>query len=319
MTSFQREAICDFSLGNPFYIGATVSFYTIDSNGDATTTLATLYAGISGADTLANPQKLGSEGRFVQPVYVAEPVIGVVTPKNAVNSHATGVIHPDLGVDAASAAQASAEQASSYTAVIQELYARVKSAVNSLSGITAFGLSLIESDNAAAGRTVMGAQQDVITTRGDLIRGNSGGAAERLALGSAGHVVKSDGADLIMGGQSEVLVIACTGETAALTTGTAKVTFRMPFAMTVSAVRGSLSTAQTSGSVVTVDINEGGASILSTKMTFDNGEKTTTTAAAAAVISDTALADDAEMTIDIDQVGDGTAAGLKVAIIGTRA
>lgn len=115
------------------------------------------------------------------------------------------------------------------------------------------------------------------------------------------------------------IVVAASDETTALTTGTAKVTFRMPHAMTVTAVRCSLSTAQTSGSIFTVDINEGGSSILSTKLTIDNTEKTSTTAATAAVISDSALADDAEITIDIDQIGDGTAKGLKVVLIGTRA
>jgi hypothetical protein len=112
--------------------------------------------------------------------------------------------------------------------------------------------------------------------------------------------------------------LAASDETTALTAGTAKVTFRMPYAMTVTAVRASLTTAQTSGSIFTVDINEGGTSILSTKLTIDNTEKTSVTAATPPVISDTALADDAEMTIDIDQIGDGTAKGLKVTIIGTR-
>jgi len=112
--------------------------------------------------------------------------------------------------------------------------------------------------------------------------------------------------------------LAASDETTALTAGTAKVTFRMPYAMTVTAVRASLTTAQASGSIFTVDINEGGASILSTKLTIDNTEKTSTTAATAAVISDSALADDAEITIDIDQIGDGTATGLKITIIGTR-
>lgn len=114
------------------------------------------------------------------------------------------------------------------------------------------------------------------------------------------------------------LGIACSDESTALTTGTAKVTFRMPRAVTLTAVRASLSVAQTSGSIFTVDINEGGSTILSTKITIDNGEKTSTTAATAPVISDTTLADDAEITIDIDQVGDGTAKGLKVFLIGTR-
>lgn len=113
--------------------------------------------------------------------------------------------------------------------------------------------------------------------------------------------------------------LACSDETTALTAGTAKVTFRMPYAMTVTAVRASLTTAQTSGNIFTVDINENGTTILSTKLTIDNTEKTSTTAATAPVISDSSLADDAEITIDIDQIGDGTAKGLKITIIGTRA
>ncbi len=115
---------------------------------------------------------------------------------------------------------------------------------------------------------------------------------------------------------TECIILAPSDETTALTTGTAKITFRMPYAFTVTGVRCSLTTAQTSGSIFTVDINEAGTTILSTKLTIDNTEKTSTTAVTAAVISDTALADDAEITVDIDQVGDGTAKGLKVVLIG---
>ena len=122
--------------------------------------------------------------------------------------------------------------------------------------------------------------------------------------------------------KTQVLVeicVAASDESTALAAGTSKITFRMPHAMTLTAVRASLSTAQSSGSIFTVDINEGGATILSTKITIDNTEKTSTTAATPAVISDAALADDAEITVDIDQIGDGTAKGLKVYLIGTRA
>ncbi len=113
----------------------------------------------------------------------------------------------------------------------------------------------------------------------------------------------------------QVIAIACSDETTAITAGTNKVKFRMPYAFTLSAVRGSLTDAQASGSIFTVDVNETASSILSTKLTIDNTEKTSTTAAAA-VISDTSLADDAEITIDVDQVGDGTAKGLKIYLIG---
>lgn len=117
----------------------------------------------------------------------------------------------------------------------------------------------------------------------------------------------------------QCIAIAASDETTALTAGAGKVTFRMPYAMTLTGVRASLTTAQASGSIFTVDINEAGVTILSTKITIDNSEKTSTSAATAPVISDTALADDAEITIDIDQVGDGTAKGLKVYLIGRPA
>lgn len=116
--------------------------------------------------------------------------------------------------------------------------------------------------------------------------------------------------------QKEVVVIAVSDETTALTTGTAKVTFRMPFAMTLTEVRASLTTDSSSGNPA-IDINESGVSIFSTTLTIDSGEKTSTTAATPAVISDASLADDAEMTVDIDTAGTG-AAGLKVYLIGTR-
>jgi hypothetical protein len=89
----------------------------------------------------------------------------------------------------------------------------------------------------------------------------------------------------------------------------------MPAAMTVTAVRASLNVASSSG-LVTIDINEGGVSILSTKLTIDANELTSTTAATPPVISDSALADDAEITIDIDGAGTG-AKGLKIWLIGS--
>jgi hypothetical protein len=113
------------------------------------------------------------------------------------------------------------------------------------------------------------------------------------------------------------LGIACSDETTALTTGFAKATFRVPAAMTITEIRASLSTASTSGAV-TIDVNEGGVSLLGTLLTIDQDAKTSTTATVPATIIDTALADDAEITVDIDGAGTG-AAGLKVYIIGTLA
>ena len=123
-------------------------------------------------------------------------------------------------------------------------------------------------------------------------------------------------AKIAAGAIVDVIIVPVVGETTTLTTGTAKRTFRMPYGFVLTAVRASLTTVSSSGTP-TVDINEGGTSILSTKLTIDANEKTSTTAATAAVISDAALADDAEITIDIDAAGTG-AKGLKVYLIGYR-
>ena len=148
---------------------------------------------------------------------------------------------------------------------------------------------------------------NITTTAGDIAFFGSDGSGNWRCLS---YMRNAGTARLV----TETLVIAVSDETTAITTGTAKVTFRMPYPMTVTLVRASVSTASSSGAV-TVDINENGTSILSTKLTIDQSELTSTTAATPYVLSDTALADDAELTIDIDGAGTG-AKGLKVLIRG---
>jgi hypothetical protein len=117
--------------------------------------------------------------------------------------------------------------------------------------------------------------------------------------------------------ETVVLSMACSDETTDLAVATSVYIFRMPFAMTLTGVKASVNTAPT-GATVTVDINESAVSVLSTKLTIDATEKTSLTAAIPAVISDSALADDSEITIDIDQVGSTiTGAGLKLTLYGT--
>lgn len=139
---------------------------------------------------------------------------------------------------------------------------------------------------------------------------DSAGAVTFLAPASN---LTISGTDLLV---TESMIIAVGDEITAITTGTAKVTFRMPYAFTLTEVRASLTTASSSG-IPTVDINEAGTTILSTKLTIDANETTSTTAAVPPVISDASLADDASMTIDIDVAGTG-AAGLKVYLIGRK-
>lgn len=173
--------------------------------------------------------------------------------------------------------------------------------------------------------TLAASMADVLDLSGQELRADDPGADRILfwddSEGKLRHLSLAGG--LAIDGTTLTVPVeiglACSDETTALTTGTAKVTFRLPYAMTLTAVRASVTTAPT-GSTLVVDINEGGTSVLSTKLSIDATETTSTTAATAAVISDSALADDAKITIDIDQVGATIAgAGLKVWLIGRRA
>jgi hypothetical protein len=206
---------------------------------------------------------------------------------------------------------------------LQSVLDKGSSASSVTTDITVEGLENITIRTDGTGKTI-----DILNLDGPFLRLtsdfiiSSGGVLypwPGAAPAANGYVLKAqtDGTLSWAAQEPKVIQIAASDETTALTTGTAKITFRMPYAMTLTAVRASLSTTQTSGSILTVDINEGGSTILSTKLTIDNGEKTSTTAVTPPVISDTALADDAEITIDIDQVGDGTAKGLKITLIGT--
>jgi hypothetical protein len=115
---------------------------------------------------------------------------------------------------------------------------------------------------------------------------------------------------------TESIVVAASDEAQAISTTGVKTTFRMPYGFTLTDIKASLTTA-TSGTF-TVDVLLSGSSILSTPLTFDATEKTTNTAATQPVISTSALTDDGEVTIDVTNVGGGTATGLKVTFIGTK-
>lgn len=103
----------------------------------------------------------------------------------------------------------------------------------------------------------------------------------------------------------------------AITTGTAKVTFRMPYAFTLTGIRASLTGSSSSGAPI-FDVNEAGTSIMTTnKLLIDVSELTSVTAATAATLTDTSLADDASMTVDVDTAGTGADGG-KMCLIGYK-
>lgn len=161
-----------------------------------------------------------------------------------------------------------------------------------------------------SGNLILPGSANITAVAGDccLVVGEGGGVTRMVAYWC------SDGKPLL---EPAEILVAVGDESTALVAGTAKITFRMPFAMTLDAIpRGSLTTASSSG-VVQVDINLSGSTIFSTELTIDENELTSTTANIPAVLSTTALTDDGQITIDI--VADGTsAAGLKVLLRGYR-
>ena len=216
-------------------------------------------------------------------------------------------------------------------------------------GITSFGAGIA----AALGVNIGSAGAPVLFngnagTPSAIVLTNATGTAAGLSVGNATSSTSSSysgglattGATVVVSGASppsagqrltatsstaadwewdkDPLVVACSDETTDLTTGTAKVTFRMPYAMTLTAVRLSVNTAPT-GSVIIVDVKEGGTTIFSTKPQIATSAKTSVGGAVPGVISDTALEDDAEITINLDQIGSTIAGkGLKVSLIGTH-
>lgn len=109
--------------------------------------------------------------------------------------------------------------------------------------------------------------------------------------------------------------LALSDESTVITTGTGKLTFRMPYACKFTKIpRINVNTASSSG-LVTVDIKKNGTTIFSTLLTIDANEKTSVTALTPCVLTTnpTTFADDDEITFDITVAGTG-AKGLKATL-----
>jgi hypothetical protein len=100
----QRALLTDFALKNPYYAAASVTVFEVNANLQQTATVATLFAGPTGATLRPNPIPLDSEGKFPGPVYVEKPVIMVVTPAGGPSQvlGVTGLIPRWRGIWAAS-------------------------------------------------------------------------------------------------------------------------------------------------------------------------------------------------------------------------
>lgn len=139
-----------------------------------------------------------------------------------------------------------------------------------------------------------------------------------ISNGESGSSVRTKLNTVIAEHNFESIIIPFSDETTPLTTGTNKVRFRMPFGFMLTGIRANLGVAQSSGSILTIDVNKNGTTVLSTKITIDNTEKTSVTAATPPVISVSSFSSDDEVEIDVDQVGVGDAVAGKVTLIGYR-
>ena len=167
-----------------------------------------------------------------------------------------------------------------------------------------------------------------LTTKGDLHGFSTSNV--RVPVGTNNYVLTADSTnangvvwlDASSIKHSNALEVACSDESTALTTGTAKCTFRMPFAMTLNSgedgFRASLTGAGSTSGSTTIDCNMNGSTLLTTKCTINYGDKTSVGATVPVVIGTTALLDNSEITVDIDGLtGGADETGLKIQLIGT--
>ena len=166
-----------------------------------------------------------------------------------------------------------------------------------------------------------GVAEDLLTTKGDTHGYTTENA--RVAIGTNTQVLTADSTEALglkwadTANTPESFVVACSDETSDLTTGQ-KTIFRIPYGFVLTAVRASVTTAPT-GSGMIIDIEQNGASILSTLITIDAGETSSTQAATSPVISTATLIDTAQISFDIDQIGStNSGQGLKVYLIGSK-
>jgi hypothetical protein len=141
-----------------------------------------------------------------------------------------------------------------------------------------------------------------------------------LPTATFGQLAIYNGTDWVAYDLPYELSFAASDENTAITTGTSKVTLLSPTDFKLTEVVASLSSAQTSGSLLTIDVNVNASSVFGTLLTFDNNEKTSTTATTANALT-TAEVDIpkySEITVDVTQVGNGTAKGLKLYLSGYR-
>jgi hypothetical protein len=152
-----------------------------------------------------------------------------------------------------------------------------------------------------------------------IISGGTGGPVTvntaTFIVGYAANVAGTVGTSSYAAAYNEWMTLAISDEASAITTGTTKLTIRMPYPATFYQLpRASLSTATLSGSTATlVDIKINGTSMLTNKLIIDASSTTSVTSVSPASFATTTAADDAQITVDL-YTASQNARGLKVTL-----
>lgn len=271
--------------------GATATFMRAGVRGSTATTLT---SGASYASFIVGQNPVTEFTSGNHPV-IANMAILTVQPTNGA---ATSGIGTNLFIDAA--------PTGTYTDGPYSFYSAGAIKVNA--AVTATTIEL----GAASDTTLARSGAGSVTIEGNAIY-RAGGTDVPVADGGTGASTAAAARANLGFRADEYCWAASDFNTTTITAATSLAIEYLPAAFTVTGVRAYVRTAPSG--LMTIDINEAGATILSTKLTIDSGEKTSGTAATAAVISDTAIAANAEITVDVDSTTAGK--GLVVCMEGS--
>lgn len=140
-------------------------------------------------------------------------------------------------------------------------------------------------------------------------------------IDNSGWVGFSGPSNASVAGLTESFQISLSDMSTAIVAGTNKGYMSLPYAYKLTGVVLTLLTPQATGSIFTVNVKANGTTIFSTKLTVDNTEDTSVTAATPFVFTTPtpSYAAGTKLTVDVDQVGDGSARGAIVTVLGVKA
>ena len=167
---------------------------------------------------------------------------------------------------------------------------------------------------------VSGKASTVMTTKGDIVTFST--ERVRKGVGNNSQILVCDSTEVDgnkYDNNTTSFVIACSDETSDLVVGDDKAQIRLPFAFELTSISANVNTAST-GADINVQVQEDGSDILSgVGITIDATETTSETSATPPSITDSTLASNSIISVDLDQVGStDTGTGLKVNLIGYR-